>query len=168
MQHTRTRAKNDDHKNRANRRTAKRRSYAQTMLLREGAAATRCTWTCAIDPQAGRRAPPPLARSAIVPNHGGQRSASLGLLLGILGQCSIHGEGRTRGHGHLCGKRGGSAFGWWQASAGWLSRGCARGARRQTMAQAAPSSGQPRPVSRLGRACRPNRRPPQSSGRGGL
>ena len=37
---------------------------------------------------------------------GAQRSASLDLLLGILGQCSIHGEGRSRGHGYLCAERG--------------------------------------------------------------
>ena len=39
-----------------------------------------------------------------------------------------------------------------QTSASWLSGGFSQ---RQIMPQAAPSSGQPRPISRLGRAGRP-------------
>eukprot|EP00964_Phaeocystis_antarctica_P042077 scaffold24096_cov64-Phaeocystis_antarctica.AAC.1 len=41
-----------------------------------------------------------------------------------------------------------------QASASWLSEGCFQ---RQAMPQAAPGFGQPRPMSRLGRAGQPYR-----------
>ena len=77
------------------------------------------TWAWAIGPRArelGGEPNPPLWSGA-------QRSASLDLLLGILGQCSIHGEGSARGHGYLCAERGGSAFGRREVSAGRLSSG---------------------------------------------
>eukprot|EP00964_Phaeocystis_antarctica_P002224 scaffold1147_cov68-Phaeocystis_antarctica.AAC.16 len=48
----------------------------------------------------------------------------------------------------LRGKQGGSD------SASWLSGGCSQ---RQIVPQATPSFGQPRPISRLGRAGRPYR-----------
>ena len=72
---------------------------------------------------------------------GAQRSASLDLLLGILGQCSIHGEGRARGHGYLCAERGGSAFGRREVSAGRLSSGGCPGCPGPRPASANPLLG---------------------------
>jgi len=77
------------------------------------------TWAWAIGPRARELGGEP--NPSLWP--GAQRSASLDLLLGILGQCSIHGEGSARGHGYLCAERGGSAFGRREVSAGRLSSG---------------------------------------------